>query len=111
MNRFDMGVGVELDIFRSSVAGVDPVSVFESFPGRVPLVHLKDKAENTPIVYSEQEVPVESFLEVGSGVLDIPAVLSAAEKAGSEHLFVEQDHCPGDPLASLKKSIDYLQSV
>jgi sugar phosphate isomerase/epimerase len=48
---------------------------------------------------------------VGNGVIDWPKVLSAAAKAGVRHYFVEQDQTPGDPLASLKESYNYLSRL
>ena len=38
-------------------------------------------------------------------------VLTAAEKAGTEWLIVEQDNCPGDPFDSIKISYDYLSGL
>ncbi len=46
-------VGLELDIMWSSVAGVDPVSVLKQYAGRVPLMHLKNKASGTEKLYKE----------------------------------------------------------
>lgn len=101
-------VQLELDIFWASVAGLNPVDVLKKYSGRVPLVHLKDKAKGVPRHYDEK-VPATAFKSVGSGSIDIPAVLSAASAAGVRHYFVEQDETPGDPIASLRKSYEYLQ--
>lgn len=101
-------VQLELDIFWASVAGLNPVDVLKKYSGRVPLVHLKDKAKGVPVQYSER-VPPTAFKSVGSGSIDIPALLSAAAAAGVRNYFVEQDETPGDPVASLKKSYEYLQ--
>jgi sugar phosphate isomerase/epimerase len=100
-------VGWEMDIFWVSVAGHDPVQLLQEHGDRIPLLHLKDKAKGTPVQYNEN-VPHSTFKEVGSGVIDIPAVLKAASQAGVKHYFVEQDYTPGDPLASLRKSYEYL---
>jgi len=35
----------------------------------------------------------------------------AAKQAGVKHYFVEQDETPGDPIDSLRKSFQYLESV
>ena len=75
--------------------------------GRVPLLHLKDKAPGTPVMYNET-VARAAFKEVGSGVIPWPAVLRAAASAGVEHYFVEQDQTPGDPVDSLRQSFAYL---
>jgi len=49
-----------------SVAGLDPAEFLTRLAGRVPLVHLKDKAEGTAVMYRES-VPRTAFKEVGSG--------------------------------------------
>ncbi len=112
MERTDRSlVHLEVDVFWVSVAGADPVEIFRRFSGRVPLVHLKDKAKGTAQEFDERKVPPEAFKEVGNGVLDIPALLRAAAKAGVEHYFVEQDQCPGDPVASLQLSYRNLRNT
>jgi sugar phosphate isomerase/epimerase len=100
-------VSLELDVFWVSVAGHDPVALLRKYANRVALVHLKDKASGTPVQYNER-VPKETFKEVGSGTVDIPAVLAAAKKAGVKNYFVEQDQTPGDPISSLRESYQYL---
>jgi sugar phosphate isomerase/epimerase len=100
-------VSLEMDIFWVSVAGHDPVSLLQTYSGRVALLHLKDKSKGIDTQYNEN-VPHSAFKEVGSGVLDIPAVLSAADSAGVQNYFVEQDQTPGDPIDSLRKSYQYL---
>ncbi len=104
-------VKFEIDVFWVSVAGHDPVAILKEFTGRVPLIHLKDKAAGTPVQFDELKVPKETFREVGSGVLDFPAILRGAEAAGVKHHFVEQDQTPGDPIDSLRKSYQFLRSV
>ncbi len=107
LQKFDKDlVGIELDIFWASVAGHDPVRILTHHPGRFPLIHLKDKAKGTPVVYNEWEVSPKAFKEVGNGVLDIPAVLKAASESGVEHCIVEQDQCQGDPVDSLRQSFE-----
>lgn len=103
-------VALEMDVFWVSVAGQDPVAMLQEWRGRVSLVHLKDKAKGTAVQYNEG-VPRTTFQEVGNGTLDWNAILKAARSAGAKHFFVEQDQTPGDPLASLKKSIDFLHSL
>lgn len=103
-------VGLEMDVFWVSLAGADPVEQLAKYSGRVPLVHLKDKAAEAPQQYKEG-APAEYFKEVGNGVLDFAAILRACESAGVRHYFVEQDQTPGDPLASLKQSYDNIRSL
>jgi sugar phosphate isomerase/epimerase len=103
-------VGFEIDCFWVSVAGHDPVEILKKVSGRVQLLHLKDKAQGTPVLYKES-VPASTFKEVGHGILDWPAILRAAESAGVQHYFVEQDQTPGDPVESLRQSYDYISKL
>ena len=108
VDRLDKNLcGFELDCFWVSVAGHDPVEMLQKLSGRVPLLHLKDKAPGTPVMYNET-VARAAFKEVGNGVIPWPAVLRAAASAGVEHYFVEQDQTPGDPVDSLRQSFAYL---
>jgi sugar phosphate isomerase/epimerase len=103
-------VSLELDIFWASVGGHDPVEILKTYSGRVPLLHLKDKSRAFTKTQYNENVPADTFKEVGAGSINIPAVLQAADTAGVEHYFVEQDHTPGDPIESLRKSFEYLKT-
>lgn len=91
----------ELDTYWIQYGGGDPVAWCRKMAGRLPWLHCKDyqfTAENKP-----------AFGEIGSGNLDWPAILSAAEASGCQWFIVEQDICPGDPFESLRKSFDYMK--
>jgi sugar phosphate isomerase/epimerase len=103
-------VAFEVDLFWVSVAGGDPAAFLRKLSGRVPLVHLKDKAAGTGVMYKES-VPRTAFKEVGNGTLDWPNVLRAAAAANVAHYFVEQDQTPGDPVDSLRQSFTYLSRL
>jgi sugar phosphate isomerase/epimerase len=103
-------VGFELDCFWLAVSGNDPVEFIKKLSGRVHLLHCKDMERGTGHRFNES-VPAAAFKEVGNGVLDWPAILHAAADARVEHYFVEQDQTPGDPLASLRQSYDYLSKL
>ena len=111
MDRLDKNFcGFELDLFWVSVAGHNPVEMLAKLSGRVPLVHLKDKASGTPVLFKES-VERTAFKEVGNGVLDWKAILPAARAAKVEHYFVEQDQTPGDPIESLRQSFRFLANT
>jgi sugar phosphate isomerase/epimerase len=103
-------VGLELDIFWAVTGGHDPVELIKKYPDRVRLLHLKDRDKPAQPRYNEQ-VPHDTFKEVGHGQIDIAAVLRAASEAQVKHYFVEQDATPGDPVESLKQSFDYLHAL
>jgi sugar phosphate isomerase/epimerase len=81
--------------------GEDPVAYLERYAGRVPLLHLKDMAPGED----------RAFAEVGEGILDIPGILQAAEKAGTEWIIVEQDVCRRPPLESVRLSLENLKEM
>jgi sugar phosphate isomerase/epimerase len=111
VERFDPKiVNFQLDVFWVSVAGNDPVEWINRLKSRVISIHLKDKAASQPVVYKEN-VPKETFKEVGKGSLDFPAILRAAESVGVEYYLVEQDQTPGDPVDSLALSYQYLRGL
>lgn len=101
-------LALEMDIFWVSVAGHNPVELLKTYSGRVPLLHVKDKAKGLLAQPQfNEKVPKEAFKEAGNGSIDIPAVLKAANAAGVKHYFVEQDQTP-DAIASLRQSYTYL---
>lgn len=93
-------VAFEIDVYWAAYAGVDPVQLIGEFAGRAPLVHLKDMAPGS-----------RTFAEVGSGTLDIPAILNAALNAGAQWFVVEQDVCQRPPLESVRMSYEYLRGL
>ncbi len=94
-------VTLELDLYWVAVAGHDPVDVFERYPGRFPLWHVKDGAG-----------PEMTQTAVGAGTLDWPRIFAASETAGLEHAFLEADNPPGgDALAFARSSVAYVESL
>jgi sugar phosphate isomerase/epimerase len=93
-------VSFEMDVYWVTKAGADPLALMTKYPGRFPLLHLKDA---TP-------APERRMADVGSGTIDWTAVLKAARAQGLQHAFVERDDAT-DPLASARASYTYLSSL
>ncbi len=105
-------LALELDTFWASIAGQDPAAMLKAHAGRIPLVHLKDKARDVPVQYDERAVPKEAFKEIGNGVIDYPAFFALAAQSGVQYCYVEQDHCVGStPLDSLRTSYANIQKL
>lgn len=92
-------VKMEMDIYWVTKAGLDPVNLINEHKGRFPLWHVKDM-DNTP---------EHMFTEVGNGTINFKKIFQHAQAAGLKYFFVEQDKCPGDPFASITKSISYIK--
>ena len=89
----------ELDVYWLKTGGEDPVSMIETLAGRVKLLHLKDAA------------PDGTMTDVGSGLLDFPAIIAAGRAAGVEHFFVEHDVPPKPYWPSVEASVGYLKGL
>jgi sugar phosphate isomerase/epimerase len=88
-------VKLEMDVYWMARAGRDPLAYFRKYPGRFPLVHLKDMGAGGSIV------------DVGSGTVDFARLLAEAKLAGIAHAFIEHDD-PADPMRSVETSLRYL---
>lgn len=103
-------VGIELDVFWVAVAGEDPLAWMKKLKGRMPVLHLKDRAPGTPKQFAENVSPA-AFREVGNGTLDFKAILKLAPSVGVEHYHVEQDQTAGDPVDALRASFQHLAEI
>lgn len=96
-------VTMELDLFWASKAGQDPVEMFNKYPGRFQLLHMKDMRTNEDPFYN---VYKEDVCSVGEGVIDFKRILAAKETAGTKYLFVEDDNQGnGKPFEGIETSI------
>lgn len=96
-------VTMELDLFWASKAGQDPVEMFNKYPGRFQLLHMKDMRTNEEPFYN---VYKEDVCSVGEGVIDFKRILAAKETAGTKYLFVEDDNQGnGKPFEGIETSI------
>jgi sugar phosphate isomerase/epimerase len=59
----------------------------------------------------ERAIPRAAAVEAETGILDWPSIFSAAEAVGVTAYIVEQDVCPGNPLDSIKISLDNLKQM
>lgn len=109
-------VKMEMDLCWISVTGNDPVSYFQRFPGRFPLVHVKDVKELPKVAPDKSSEFTNTTFEknimtsAGSGVIDWKRIFGRADQAGIQHYFVEHD-APADAFASIAASYKYLSTL
>lgn len=99
----------EADIFCVRRGGEDPVKLLDRYPGRFPLMHLKDIAKGLEICAPNGGAPDTSSVPLGAGMIDWPGVLRAAEKNGTELYFIEDEH--PDALKQIPQSLKYLAQI
>jgi len=83
-------VSFEMDIFWIQFGGGDPVALMEKYGNRWKLMHLKDLRKGTKKDLTGG-TPPENDVPLGTGEIDIPAVLKEAKKIGIEHYFIEDE--------------------
>lgn len=99
-------VVMELDLFWAIKAGQNPVEMFKKYPGRFPLIQLKDMFTHEAPFYKNVST---DFAPVGAGVLNFKEILGAKDVAGMKYMFVEQDSAKeGKLFDAIKTSITNL---
>lgn len=81
----------ELDVYWAMMGQASPVDYFNKYPGRFPLLHIKDRRE------------------IGqSGMVGFDAIFNNAQKAGLEKYYVEIEQFTENAEKGCKESADYL---
>jgi len=100
-------VTMELDLFWTTKAGQNIVELFNKYPGRFQLFHMKDMFTNEAPFYTTDGVV--DFAPVGAGVINFKEILAAKDVAGMKYMIVEQDSTKdGLPFDAIKTSITNL---
>ena len=88
--------------------------MFKKHPGRYPLWHVKDTTGLAAAVarpFPERRQGAH-FVPVGAGDVDYKALFAAAQTAGLQHFFVEQDNAvDADSLAAIRTSAQNLKRI
>ena len=105
-------VKMEMDLCWIIAAGGEPVKYFEKYPGRFPLVHVKDLKTKPNVTSggSQNYGDTVDLTEVGSGIIDWKKIFAHSQQAGIKHYIVEHDH-PKQPIESITKSYEYLSNL
>lgn len=93
-------VQLEMDLYWTVKGGQDPLTYFARWPGRFPMVHVKDAGPP----------PDRRIEDVGAGAIDFRRIFAHADQAGIRHYFVEHDE-PAEPFASIRASYRYLKHL
>jgi sugar phosphate isomerase/epimerase len=98
---------MELDLFWTTKAGQNPIDLFNKFPGRFHLFHMKDMYTIEAPYFTTDGVT--DFAPVGEGVINFEEILAAKEIAGLKYMVVEQDATKdGKPFDAIKTSMTNL---
>jgi sugar phosphate isomerase/epimerase len=101
-------ITMEIDLYWVTKAGQDPVEMFNKYPGRFQLFHMKDMYTETAPYF---EVIKDDIAPVGAGLIDFKRILAAGKEAGMKYMFVEDDNQGnGKPFKGIETSITNLQT-
>ena len=115
----------EVDLHWVQRGGMAPLDMLEAYSGVCKLIHVKDfrvvaVSQETVDKFTAGDfvggfqgfLNIAQFAEVGSGNMNWPKLLPAAEAAGAEFFFIEQDEVYGrDPFDCIADSRRYLASI
>ena len=101
-------VSFEIDVFWAAQGGADPAKLIQKHGSRFKLMHVKDLRKGAAI-NSTGAAPDEDSVAVGEGQIDWAGVLKAAQAAGVEYYFIEDE--AKDAIEQIPRSLRYLESL
>lgn len=91
-------VHFQMDCYWVVKAGVDPIELMRSNPGRFTIMHVKDMEDSED----------KTFAEVGYGTIPYDEIIPLAKAEGIVYFLVEQDQSKRDPMESARMSAENL---
>ena len=113
-------IGFEMDTHWLHFAGLKPIDWLHRVKGRADLVHLKDYRIVMPQegvngeVTSPQELrkKIVQFAEIGTGTLDMPAIINTCIETGVKYMPIEQDTSYNlSPYESIRISVENIRKM
>ncbi|HRV07721.1 MAG TPA: sugar phosphate isomerase/epimerase [Acidobacteriota bacterium] len=102
-------VSFQMDLLWTVFPGQDPVVWLQKYPDRWRLMHLKDLNKGVKVPSTLEEFKPGYDVVLGTGQVDMPAVLRVAQEIGIEYYFIE-DEAP-EAADRIPQSLRYLQQV
>ncbi len=101
-------VSFEMDIAWTYLPGQNPAALLAKYPKRFRLMHLKDVRKG--VAGNDQgKLAPENSVVLGTGQIDMPAILKAARKTSVQHLYIE-DESPAAP-QQVPQTLVYLKQL
>lgn len=102
-------VSMELDILWAFLPGKDPAQLLAKYGNRYKALHMKDLKKGVERGSLSGSTPKDNDVILGTGQIDIPAVIKAARKAGVKHYYIEDES--SSAVTQVPESIKYLNSL
>jgi sugar phosphate isomerase/epimerase len=99
-------VDYEMDIYWVVTPGADPIAWLQKYPNRWRLCHVKDRMKAVP------QAEKEASCDLGTGQIDYPKILKAAQGAGMQFYIVEQEKYENStPMQSAQVDANYMKNL
>ncbi|OAB29509.1 Sugar phosphate isomerase/epimerase [Flavobacterium fryxellicola] len=93
-------VDFEMDLYWVVRSGNDPLQLFEKYPGRFTMWHVKDMDKTNP----------DWNAEIGTGTIDFKSIFAQAELSGMKRFFLEHEsNYKPNPIESAISSLKYIK--
>ena len=102
-------VAYQMDVLWVVFPAQDPVALLQKYGSRWQLMHVKDLKKGVKTGSLAGGTDVANDVAIGTGQMDWPAILKAAQKVGVKHYFIE-DESP-TVLDQIPQSLKYLKTV
>jgi sugar phosphate isomerase/epimerase len=99
----------EMDVFWIVFPGQDPVKLLQKYGKRWELMHLKDMKKGTATGSLSGGTDVKNDVALGTGQIDIAAILRTAKKTGVKYYFIEDESPTSEQ--QIPQSLKFLEQV
>jgi len=107
-NTDPAAVNFEMDILWVAHPGQDPAKLLKKYPRRFKLMHVKDLKKGVKGDFSGG-TPVENDVALGTGQINVAAVMKAARSTDIEYFYIEDESPSVD--TQVPQSIAYLKRL
>jgi sugar phosphate isomerase/epimerase len=99
----------QMDVFWIKQSGTDPVGLLRKYPTRFKSMHLKDRLKGTPDSNNGRADVEKANVVLGTGDVDIAAVMREGVKLGIRHYFIEDESSRS--WEQVPQSIEFLKKI
>ena len=98
----------EMDVYWFAHAGEDPIKWLKKYPDKFKLLHLKDCQKGTKGNLNGTS-DVETNVTLGSGQIDIEAIVQEARKMEIKYMFIEDESSKA--VQQIPQSLEFLRQI
>lgn len=98
----------EMDVYWVTHGGEDPLTLFEKYPTKFKLMHLKDMRKGT-VGNNTGHSDVETNVVLGAGMIAMKALVLKGQELGVEYMFIEDES--SKVVSQIPPSIEFLKKI